>query len=92
MRITTKQAVQAHPVPNRVTAPHGPFPPELTVGNPLSEPEIVYDYQPAISEDGSDFLPGATAQNNYRPPRYLRCSLCSARVLDKETEYHVCEE
>ena len=92
MRITTKQAVQAHPVPTRVTAPQGPFPPELTVGNPLSEPEIVYDYHPAIAEDGSDFLPGATAQNNYRPTRYLRCSLCSARVPETETEYHVCEE
>lgn len=92
MRIVTKQAVQAHPVPNRVIAPQGPFPPELTVGHPLAEPEIVYEYQSAIAEDGSDFLPGATAQNNYKPPRYLRCSVCSARVLETKTQYHVCEE
>lgn len=92
MRIISKQAVQAHPVPDRITAPQGPFPPELTVGHPLAEPEIIYDYQEAYAEDGSEFLPGATAQNNYRPPRYLRCSLCHVRVIESETEYHVCEE
>ena len=92
MRIITKQAVQAHPVPSRVTAPQGPFPPELTVGHPMAEPDIVYDYDEAYATDGSEYLPGATAQNNYRPPRYLRCSLCHVRVLDTETEYHVCEE
>lgn len=92
MRIISKQAIQAHPVPDRVTTPQGPFPPELTVGHPLSEPEIIYEYQEAYAEDGSDFLLGATAQNNYKPPRYLRCSLCHVRVLDSETEYHVCEE
>lgn len=92
MRITTRQAIQAHPVPTRVTAPQGPFPPELTVGHPMAEPEMVYEYEQAVAEDGSDFLPGATSQNNYKPPRYLRCSLCSARVLDTETEYHICED
>lgn len=92
MRIINKQAIQAHPVPDRVTSPQGPFPPELTVGHPLSEPEIIYEYQEAYAEDGSEFLPGATAQNNYKPPRYLRCSLCHVRVLESETEYHVCEE
>lgn len=92
MRIVTRQAVQAHPVPDRVTAPNGPFPPELTVGHPLAEPEIVYEYDSAYAEDGSEYLPGATAQNNYRPPRYLRCALCSMRVLDTETADHVCED
>ena len=92
MRIISKQAIQAHPVPTRLTQPQGPFPPELTVGHPLSEPEIVYEYPEAYAEDGSDFLPGATAQNEFKPPRYLRCSLCSARVLESETQHHVCEE
>lgn len=58
----------------------------------MAEPEMVYEYEQAVAEDGSDYLPGATAQNNYKPPRYLRCSLCSMRVLDTETEYHICEE
>ena len=92
MRIISKQAVQAHPVPDRVTEPKGPFPPELTVGHPLSEPEIVYEYDSAFSEDGSDYLPGSTAQNQFRPPRYLRCALCSTRVLETETEHHICED
>lgn len=92
MKIISKRAVQAHPVPSRVTEPQGPFPPEMTVGHPMAEPEIIYDYNPALPEDGSEFLPGATVQNNYRPPRYLRCSVCSARVIETETENHVCDE
>lgn len=92
MKIITKQAVQAHPVPDRVTAPRGPFPPELTVGHPLAEPEIIYDYQPAAAEDGSEFAPGSTVQNNFSPPRYLRCVVCMARVLETETDDHVCED
>lgn len=92
MRIISRQAVQAHPVPDRITEPKGPFPPELTVGNPMSEPDIIYEYPTALAEDGSDFLPGATAQNNYNPPRYLRCSECHMRVLETETDNHVCAE
>lgn len=87
MRITKKQAVQVHPVPDRMMDPVGPFPPSL-----FKEPEIVVDYKPNINEDGSEFPLGATAQNNYNPPRYLRCALCLTRVLETETEYHVCEE
>lgn len=83
-RVERIKAVQAHPVPDRVTEPNGPFSQEL-----LAEPEINHNYSPAFKDD---YLPGATAQNNYRPPRYLRCALCSARVLESETEFHVCEE
>lgn len=57
-----------------------------------AQSEIVYDYAPAMPEDGSGFLPGATAQNNYKPPVYLRCALCFMRVLETETEDHICEE
>jgi hypothetical protein len=92
MRIINSQAIQVHPFPDRVTEPKGPFPPELTLGHSLSEPEIVYDYDEAYAEDGSGFLPGATVQNNYKPLRYLRCSVCSERVLETETELHICEE
>lgn len=92
MKIITKKAVQAHPIPERVSEPQGPFPPEMTVGHPASEPEIIYDYQSALSEDGSDYLPGATSQNNYKPPKYLRCALCHERVKEEDTEYHVCKE
>ena len=87
MRIINKQAVQVHAVPDSAVEPMGPFPPEL-----LKDPEIVYDYVPALSEDGGDFRPGATVQNNFNPPKYLRCGNCMVRVLESETEYHTCEE
>ena len=87
MKIINKQAVQVHPVPPHITEPKGPFPAEL-----LREPEIVYDYKEALSENGDDYLPGATVQNKYSPPRYLRCGSCLVRVLETETESHVCEE
>jgi len=79
-------APQAHPTPNKVSYPQGPFPAEL-----LREPEVVV-VRPAFNEDGSDFAPGATAQNNFKPPRYLRCGSCMMRVLETETANHVCEE
>lgn len=86
MRVIKHQAKQIHPVPDRLVEPKGPFPREL-----FSEPEIVYD-TPAYSEDGSDMPLGATAQNNYHPPKYLRCSECLVRVLESETANHVCED
>lgn len=56
-----------------------------------AQPEVVYP-DPAYSEDGSDFAPGATVQNNYKPAKYLRCIACQARVLESETSSHVCGE
>ena len=85
MRVIKHQAKQVHPVPNRLTEPRGPFPREL-----FDEPDIVADYD--TSEYGGDMPLGATVQNNYKPPRYLRCAVCMARVLETETEDHVCEE
>ncbi len=86
MRITKKQAVQVHPVPDRMMDPVGPFPPDL-----FREPDIVVD-RPNQDEDGSDYPLGATAQNNYKPPKYVRCAYCLTRVLDSEKESHRCEE
>lgn len=85
MRIIRQQTIQVHPVPDKVTPEYGPFPKEL-----FDEPEIVYA-DPAYSEDGSDFAPGATVQNNFKPIRYLRCRECAERVPEDETQYHVCE-
>jgi len=84
--ITRIAAPQAHPVPDKVTHAYGPFSPEL-----LREPELVV-VTPAFNEDGSEFPLGATAQNNFKPPRYLRCGACFARVLETDTADHVCEE
>lgn len=86
MRVTRKAAVQVHPVPDRIMDPIGPFPQEL-----FREPEIVDNYLPQYNEDGSDFLPGSTAQNNFKPIKILRCGTCLARVPETETALHVCE-
>lgn len=85
MRIIRQQAIQVHPVPDRITPETGPFPREL-----FDEPEIVYA-TPAYSEDGNEFLPGSTVQNNYKPIKYLRCVACGTRVPENETALHVCE-
>ena len=87
MRVTSRQAVQVHPVPAHATAPKGPFPREL-----FKEPELVVEYEPQYNPDGLEFPAGATVQNNFKPPKYLRCSLCLMRVLETETENHICEE
>lgn len=84
MRIKTIQTFQGHPVPSKVTPPRGPFPPELLRG-----PEIVTDYEP---DDGYPYEPGATAQNNYKPPRWYRCNTCQELVTEDELASHTCPE
>lgn len=84
--IKTVHTYQGHPVPSQITSPRGPFPPEL-----FMQPEIVYDYEQAFAEDGSNFLAGATAQNNFEPPRWLRCYDCHERVREDETSDHECD-
>lgn len=86
MRVTRKAAIQVHSVPDHVMDPVGPFPREL-----FREPKIVDDYVPQYSEDGSEFLPGSTAQNNFKPVKVLRCGSCLARVPENETSLHICE-
>jgi hypothetical protein len=87
MKIIKRQAIQAYPVPDKLMPIRGPFSPEL-----LAEPKIVYDYESAYNEDGGDFAQGSTVQNNFNPPKYLRCKVCLVRVLETETELHSCEE
>jgi len=85
--IKTVATYQGHPVPDRITRARGPFPTELYQQEP-----VVYEYEQAYAEDGSNFQPGSTAQNNFEPPLWLRCYDCHARVREDETEYHECEE
>lgn len=87
MRLIRVKAVQAHPVPKYVHEPYGPFPEDL-----FEEPEIVYDYTSEEDEGTTSLLPGATAQNNYRPEKAFRCKHCHARVLESEIETHTCGE
>jgi hypothetical protein len=91
-RVQRIKAPQAHPVPAHPHAPNGPFPPELTEGNPASEPKMVVSYEQAYPEDGSNLAPGTTAQNKFKSPKWLRCGSCFARVKEDETQDHVCDE
>ena len=79
--VERKQALQVHPVPDKVLDPRGPFPEDL-----FSEPEIIFNNKE------EEFAPGATAQNNFDPPKYLRCAYCHTRVLETETSNHKCGE
>jgi len=85
MKVIRKQAVQVHPVPDRITEPQGTFPREL-----FREQRIVTDYQSAYDEDGSDVPIGGTVQNNFE--RVMRCARCFEKVLQSETKDHVCED
>lgn len=60
--------------------------------HPAAQPDIVTDYQSAVAEDGANFPLGSTAQNNFTPPKYVRCAYCMVRVLDSEKQDHVCED
>jgi hypothetical protein len=54
------------------------------------DPEMVYDYEEAYPDNGDDFELGATAQNNFTPPRWLRCFDCDERVRENEVDDHDC--
>ena len=78
---------QGHPVPKTVVRPRGPFPAEL-----MRVPEVNTSNLPAYPEDGSDYNVGATAQNNFKGFKWMRCYGCGGRVKSTETEQHVCED
>jgi len=50
----------------------------------FAEPEII------SASEHVEFEPGATAQNNFKPEKYLRCARCLVRVRESETEDHIC--
>ena len=83
-RVARFDAVQVHPIPEKITYAYGPFAPEV-----MKEPDVIL-VPPAINEDGSEFPLGSTVQNNFKPVSYLFCGECYAKVLASETESHVC--
>lgn len=87
MKTIRSKAVQVHPLPSSVSSPRGPFPDEL-----FREPKIIKDYDPEFPEDGSNFGPGATAQNNFASIQYVYCVACGERVLETKTGNHACKE
>ena len=88
MKIFSIPAKQAHYIPDRVYPIRSI---ESATDIYYHPTEIVYD-SPAYPFDGSDFEDGATAQNNFRAPKWLYCGECYAKVRESDTESHVCEE
>jgi hypothetical protein len=81
LRVERIQTLQPHPVPDKILSPRGPFPSEL-----FDEADIV------VTPSKENFLPGSTVQNEFKPPRYLRCALCQTKVLKTEKDGHKCGE
>lgn len=77
MPIIRKFAVQGHAVPNGMTRPQGPFPPELFRNAP-----VVYD-----TEEFGDSLHEALDD-----VRYFRCKYCTEILAEYELNAHECEE
>lgn len=89
MIIRSYEAKQAHYVPKRAYYARTL---EQLLDTYQGQPEIVYDYDPAQPEDGSEYPDGATAQNNFQPIKWLYCGTCYEKVKSTETASHVCEK
>lgn len=87
MKITRVVTRQGHPVPDRVIAPRGPFPPEI-----LAEPVVIDDYEPQDDSGGAPIPSDGTAQNGFRAVRWFRCRDCSEVLRENELEEHDCPE
>lgn len=80
MRVIRRPAVQGHAIPATAHQPKGPFPPEILA------PNVV------ISESEEEIDPRANAQNLYRSPSLVRCTLCGDIMTEDVTDSHVCED
>jgi len=83
--IRTYQAEQAHAVPAQSYMRAGLFDPALT------HRERPVSLEEPVDEMGMPLpAPGATAQNSYRPERYLQCNLCGEIMPEADTATHTC--
>jgi hypothetical protein len=83
MSIERVETKQGHPVPKSSHGARGPFPPEI-----FFRPEVISNY----ARPGDEILEGATAQNNFNPPKVFKCRDCSMLVLEHEIPDHECQE
>lgn len=80
MRVIRRPAVQGHAIPQTAHQPHGPFPAEILA------PNVV------VTEAEEEVDPRANAQNLYRSPSLVRCTLCGEIMTEDVTDSHVCED
>lgn len=78
MRVVRRMAVQGHEIPATAHRPQGPFPSEILA------PTVV------VTEEEEKIDPRANAQNFYRSPSMVRCTLCGDVMTDDVTDSHVC--
>lgn len=78
MRVIRRQAVQGHPIPSTAHRPQGPFPAEILAPNQV------------VMEEEESVDPRANAQNLYRSPSLVRCTLCGEIMTEDVTDSHVC--
>lgn len=79
MRVIRRPAIQGHAIPETAHRPKGPFPPEILA------PNVV------VTEAEEEIDPRANAQNLYRSPSLVRCTLCGDIMTEDVTDSHVCE-
>lgn len=80
MRVIRRPAVQGHAIPQTAHQPQGPFPAEILA------PNVV------VTEAEEEVDPRANAQNLYRSPSLVRCTLCGEIMTEDVTDSHVCED
>lgn len=80
MRVVRRQAVQGHAIPTTAHQPQGPFPAEILAPNAV------------VVEEEERMDPGSNAQNLYRSPSMVRCTLCGEIMTEDVTDSHVCEK
>lgn len=80
MRVIRRPAVQGHAIPQTAHNPQGPFPAEILA------PTVV------VTEAEEEIDPRANAQNFYRSPSLVRCTLCGEIMTEDVTDSHVCED
>lgn len=81
-RIPTKQG---HPIPHTAMPTQGPFPRELYMSLP-----VITEYE-GISGNGGPEVPfGSTAQNDFRPLKWVRCTECLEVLKEDQTSSHEC--
>lgn len=86
-RIERIQTKQGHPVPKTAIGAQGPFPRELYMSMP-----VVVDYD-RISGNGGPEVPfGSTAQNEFKPLRWVRCTECMKVFKEQDADNHTCDE
>lgn len=65
----------------------GPFPRDI-----FSHPPVVTDYEKISGNGGPEIPFGSTAQNNYKPLKWVRCKNCSEVIKESNISIHSCPE